>query len=178
MTLGDLRIVCAAESDLDRYIDLLEELADWMQSRGIEQWPRGRARNGRDYYAASVQRQELHLAFVGDEFAGGLRLLARDPVVWPEIAADDALYLYTLAVRRTFSGRGVGRALLAWAERQVAAAGRRYLRLDCVPGNMFLRRYYEDAGFVARGEIDAIYPGLPDAMPLRRYEKAVESSWR
>ena len=42
---------------------------------------------------------------------------------------------------------------------------RRYLRLDCVPGNMFLRRYYEDAGFVARGEIDAVYPGLAGEMP-------------
>src|SRR5215471_8252631 len=176
--MTSLTIATATADDLDRYLDLLEELAEWMHARGIEQWPRGRARNGRDYYAASVQRQELHLAFVGDEFAGGLRLLSSDPVVWPEIAADDALYLYTLAVRRTFSGRGVGRALLAWAERQVAAAGRRYLRLDCVPGNSFLRRYYEDAGFVARGEIDAVYPGLPDAMLLRRYEKAVEPSWR
>src|SRR5207253_1741607 len=109
--------------------------------------------------------------------AGGLRLLQRDPIVWPDISDDDALYVYSLAVRRTFSGRGLGRRLLAWAEQQVSKAGRRYLRLDCVPANVFLRRYYEDLGFVARGEIDALYPGLPDAMSLRRYEKAVES-WR
>lgn len=72
----------------------------------------------------------------------------------------------------------MGHHLLAWAEQQVASASRRYLRLDCVPRNMFLRRYYEDAGFVARGEIDAVYPGLGDAMPLRRYEKQVEPTWR
>ena len=178
MSCEQLRIVCAGDSDLDRYIDLLEELAEWMQSRGIEQWPRGRARSGRDYYKTSVEQRELHLAFIDDELVGGLRLLLRDPIVWPDIAADDGLYLYNLAVRRTFSGRGLGRALLAWAERQVAAAGRRYLRLDCVPGNMFLRRYYEDAGFVARGEVDAVYPGLAGAMLLRRYEKAVEPPWR
>lgn len=173
--MGDLNIVRARGSDLERFIDLLEELAEWMHERGIEQWPRGRARNGRDYYKASIDRGELHLAFVGEEFAGGLRLLQRDPVVWPD-AADDALYLYNLAVRRTFTGRGLGRALLAWAEQQAAASGRRYLRLDCVPGNMFLRRYYEDAGFVARGEIDAVYPGLGGVMPLRRYEKAVDKA--
>jgi ribosomal protein S18 acetylase RimI-like enzyme len=171
-------MVCAAESDLERYLDLLEDLAEWMHVRGIEQWPRGRARSGRDYYKASVEQRELHLAFVGEEFAGGLRLLKRDPIVWPDVTADDALYLYTLAVRRTFSGRGLGRELLAWAERQVASAGRRYLRLDCVPGNMFLRRYYEDAGFVTRGDVDAVYPGLAGAMRLRRYEKAVEPRWR
>jgi ribosomal protein S18 acetylase RimI-like enzyme len=176
--MTSLKIATASTDDLDRYLDLLEELAEWMHSRGIEQWPRGRARNGRDYYKASVDRQELHLAFVAGEFAGGLRLLKSDPVVWPDVVEGEALYLYTLAVRRTFSGRGVGRELLAWAERQVAAAGRRYLRLDCVPGNAFLRRYYEDAGFIARGEIDAVYPGLVGVIPLRRYEKAVEPTWR
>jgi len=173
-----MRVVLAQLDDVDQPLDLLEELADWMHSRGIEQWPRGRARGGRDYYAASIERRELHLAFAGDELAGGLRLLRRDPIVWPDISEDDALYLYTLAVRRTFSGRGLGRELLAWAERQVIAAGRQYLRLDCVPHNMFLRRYYEDAGFAARGEIDAVYPGLPHAMALRRYEKAIDQSWR
>jgi GNAT superfamily N-acetyltransferase len=176
--LGDLRIVRAGGSDLERFVDLLEELAEWMHERGIEQWPRGRARNGRDYYQASIERGEVHLAFVGNEFAGGLRLLQRDPIVWPDIVADDGLYVYNLAVRRTFSGQGLGRQLLAWAEHQVATAGRRFLRLDCVPGNMFLRRYYEDAGFAARGEVDAVYPGLGGAMPLRRYEKQVESTWR
>ena len=176
--MSSLKIALATNDDLDRYIDLLEELAQWMHARGIEQWPPGRARSGREYYRASIDRQELHLAFVGGEFAGGLRLLQSDPVVWPDVTEDDALYLYTLAVRRTFSGHGVGRELLAWAERQVVAAGRRYLRLDCVPGNAFLRRYYENAGFVARGEVDAVYPGLAGVMPLRRYEKAVEPAWR
>jgi GNAT superfamily N-acetyltransferase len=178
LSFEPVRVVRAVESDLDRYIDLLEELAEWMHTRGIVQWPRGRARNGLDYYKASIERGEVHLAFVGDECAGGLRLLQGDPIVWPDIVVDDALYLYNLAVRRVFSGRGLGRDLLTWAERQVAASGRRYLRLDCVPGNMFLRRYYEEAGFAARGEIDAVYPGLPGVMPLRRYEKTVEAAWR
>lgn len=177
MSRVPLRIVCAGQNDLDRFLDLLEELAEWMHVRGIEQWPRGRARNGRDYYRASIDQGELHLAFLHDEFVGGLRLLRHDPVVWPEISTDDALYVYTLAVRRTFSGRGIGRELLAWAEKQVGEAGRQYLRLDCVPDNAFLRRYYEDAGFVARGEIDAVYPGLAGAIPLRRYEKAVGPAW-
>lgn len=178
MSSDAVRVVRAIESDLDRFIDLLEELAEWMHSRRIDQWPRGRARSGRDYYKASIERGELHLAFVGDEFAGGLRLLQRDAVVWPDIAEDDGLYVYNLAVRRTFSGRGLGRDLLAWAEGQATAAGRSYLRLDCVPGNMFLRRYYEELGFVARGEVDAAYPGLPNVMPLRRYEKAIGRPWR
>jgi ribosomal protein S18 acetylase RimI-like enzyme len=173
-----LTIVPAQPGDLQRYIDLLEELADWLCSRGIEQWPRGRARAGRDYYAASIANGEAHLALVDGQFVGALRLLARDVIVWPDIDAGDALYVYNLSVRRAWSGQGLGRRMLEWAERRAVEAGRRYLRLDCVPSNTFLRQYYEDAGFSARGEIDAVYPGLPGVMPLRRYEKRLEQTWR
>ena len=172
-----MRVVAAQPSDLPRYLDLLEELADWLHARGIEQWPRGRARSGHAYYAASIERQEVHLALDGDELVGALRLLQRDDIVWPEIEDDDALYLYNLAVRRTAAGQGLGHRLLDWAERRVADAGRTYLRLDCVPANMFLRTYYEDAGFTARGEVDATYPAPVGLWRLRRYEKKVRTEW-
>jgi ribosomal protein S18 acetylase RimI-like enzyme len=172
------RVVCAQPADLPRYLDLLEELADWLHSRGIDQWPRGRARNGHAYYAASIEKKEVHLAFAGDELAGALRLLMRDPIVWPEFAEGDAVYVYNLAVRRAWAGHGLGRQLLDWAEQQAAALGRRSVRLDCFPGNAFLRRYYEDAGFTEHGEVDAIYPEPVGLMPLRRYEKQVRSEWR
>ena len=170
--LSDLRVVAASPDDLSRYLDLLEELADWLHSRGINQWPPGRARAGADYYAASITRGEVHLALVGDELAGAFRLLERDPIVWPEMTGDDALYLYNLAVSRAWSGKGIGHRLLAWSEQRTLEAGRAYLRLDCFPENAFLRRYYEEAGFVARGEVNAVYP-VVGAMHLRRYEKQV-----
>lgn len=171
------RVVCAAERDLARYVNLLEELADWLHSRGIDQWPRGRARAGRDYYAASIDAHEVFLALMGEALAGAVRLLDRDPIVWPDAGPDDALYVYNLAVRRAFAGQGVGRRLLAWAEQQAARRGRAYMRLDCFPDNSFLRRYYEDAGFVERGEVDAVYPVI-GTMHLRRYEKRIEPAWR
>ena len=173
-----MRVVAAQPNDLPHYLDLLEELADWLHSRGIEQWPRGRARNGHAYYAASIEKHEVQLAFDGDELVGALRLLQRDNIVWTEIQEDDALYLYNLAVRRTAAGKGLGRWLLDWAERRVADAGRSYLRLDCVPTNAFLRSYYEDAGFTERGEVDAIYPEPVGLWRLRRYEKKVRPEWR
>ena len=173
-----MRVVAAQPADLPRYLDLLEELADWLHARGIEQWPRGRARTGAAYYGASIDKQEVHLAFEGNEFVGALRLLMRDDIVWPDAANDDGLYLYNLAVRRTWAGRGLGRWLLDWAERLAGESGRHYLRLDCLPGNTFLRQYYEDAGFTARGDVDAIYPAPVGLMHLRRYEKQVRSEWR
>jgi ribosomal protein S18 acetylase RimI-like enzyme len=168
-----LRVVGAEPQDLHRYIDLLEELADWLETRGIRQWPRGRVRRSAAYFADSIARQEVQLAFLGGELAGTLRLLMRDPVVWPEFTADDAVYVYNLGVRRTWAGHELGRRLLAWAEQRAVSLGRRFVRLDCVPGNAFLRGYYEREGFIARGEVDAHYPDPVGVERLRRYEKAV-----
>jgi GNAT superfamily N-acetyltransferase len=172
---ADLRVVPAERGDLDRYIDVLEELADWLEARGIKQWPRGRVRRSAAYFADSIARQEVQLAFVGDELAGTLRLLMSDPIVWPEFIQPDAVYVYNLGVRRRWAGLEMGGRLLDWAERRAAILGRRFVRLDCVPGNTFLREYYERKGFAARGEVDALYPDPVGLERLCRYEKAVEA---
>jgi len=173
-----LNVVPATPDDLPRYIDLLEELADWLHSRGIDQWPRGRARSSPGYYGTSIEKKEVHLASVGDELTGAVRLLMSDPIVWPEFPDGDAVYVYNLAVRRSWAGHGLGRRLLDWAEQQAADLGRQYVRLDCRAGNTTLHRYYEQAGFIARGEVDAIYPQPVGLERLQRFEKAVGTSWR
>lgn len=168
-------LVTAERGDLDRYIELLEELADWLETRGIRQWPRGRVRRSLQYFAESIDRREVHLAFVDHELAGTLRLLMRDPIVWPECTSDDAVYVYNLAVRRRWAGQEMGGRLLNWAERRAASLGRRFVRLDSMPDNAFLRGYYERQGFVSRGEVDARYPDPVGLERLCRYEKAVHT---
>jgi protein-tyrosine phosphatase len=81
-----------------------------------------------------------------------LALKWNDPTFWGDRPAD-AGYVHALAVRRAHAGSGLGARLLAWAEEQVAAAGREYLRLDCRAENDELRRYYERQGFAPRGEV-------------------------
>ena len=169
-----LRVVTADGGDLERYVDLLEELADWLESRGITQWPRGRVRRSSAYYAGSIARQEVHLAFVGDDLAGTLRVLMDDPIVWPEYPTGEAVYIYNLAVRRTWAGRSLGARLIDWAGQRAAALGRRFVRLDCVPTNAFLCDYYERLGFTARGDVDAHFPEPVGTARFRRYERAVQ----
>ena len=166
-----LRIVSANEADLERYIDLLEEVAGWLEARGIKQWRPGSFRQSRDYYAESIVRREVHLAFLGDELAGSLRLILREPIVWPEIVEEDAVYMFNLAVRRIWAGRGLGAQMLEWAAERAQSLGRTYLRLDCMADNRFLADYYARAGFEQRGEIDAPYPALVGTLRLKRFEK-------
>ena len=101
-----LTIVSAQSDDLERYLDLLEEVADWLETRRVRQWPRGNFRRSADYYAQSIAQQEVQLAFIGDELVGTLRVLLREPIVWPEIVEDDAIYVYNLAVRRSWAAWG------------------------------------------------------------------------
>lgn len=172
-TLTDLRIVAAQAGDLDRYLDLLEDVAGWLDSRGIRQWRPGTFRISADFYAASIARQEVHLAFDGDDLAGTLRVLLHEPIVWPEIVGDDGVYVYNLAVTRAYAGRGLGRRLLDWTGERAAALGRTRVRLDCMTDNQFLRDYYSEAGFEEHGEIEATFPPPVGTLRLQRYEKRV-----
>lgn len=170
-----LQIISAQSDDLGRYIDLLEEVADWLARLGINQWRPGTFRLSANYYAESIERGEVQLAFSGEALVGTLRVLLRDPIVWPEIAEDDAVYVYNLAVRRKWANEQLGGRLLNWAGRRASTLGRQCVRLDCMADNTFLRRYYMHAGFVDCGDIDAQYPEPVGKLRLGRYEKRIES---
>jgi GNAT superfamily N-acetyltransferase len=88
-----------------------------------------------------------HLALIGDDAAGTVKLQWSDPSVWPDAGSDEALYLHRLAVRRRFAGGGVSGALLTYAAEVANRAGRRYLRLDCDASRARLRAFYLSAGF-------------------------------
>ena len=168
-------IVSARSDDLARYLDLLEGVADWLETRRIRQWPRGTFRRSADFYAQSIAQEEVQLAFVADQLVGTLRVLLREPIVWPEIVEADAIYVYNLAVKRAWAESGVGGRMLDWACIRAASLGRRYVRLDCLADNEFLRAYYMRAGFEERGAIEARFPPPVGALRLRRYEKQVSS---
>jgi ribosomal protein S18 acetylase RimI-like enzyme len=169
--MTQLRIASAQEGDLGRYIDLLEEVAHWLEARGIKQWRSGSFRLSADYYAESIRQGEVHLAFVGHELIGTLRLLLREPIAWPEVIEDDAVHVYNLAVRRTWSEHRLGAQMLEWAADRATSLGRRYVRLDCMVDNQFLADYYVRAGFDERDEIDAPFPAPVGTLPLRHYER-------
>lgn len=167
---SDLRVVAANPEDLETYVDLLEEVAEWLESRGMGMVRPGTYRRFADYYASSIAAQEVYVAFIDNNLVGSFRLIEDGGTVWPD-AGDDALYLENLVVRRTWSGQGIGRRLLLMAEHHASHTGKSYLRLDCFANNSVLRRYYENAGYSSCGEIDADYPF--GKLRLHRYQKTL-----
>jgi len=166
-------MITAQDGDLDRFIDLLEDVADWLEARGINQWRPGDFRLSTDFYAASIRQGEVQFAFVDEELVGVLRLILREPIVWPDVIEDDAVYVYNLAVRRAWAHRQLGRRILEWTADRAACLGRSCIRLDCTSDNVFLREYYRRAGFAERGEIDARFPEPIGTLRLLRFEKHI-----
>ena len=128
---------------------LLDEATVWVGERGYEQWP---LPFPRDELEAAVERGEVYVAEVDREVVATVTLLWDDPMYWGDRPAD-AAYVHKLAVRRACAGRRIGSAIVEWADMTAAAAGRAFLRLDCLADNPGIRSYYEQLGFEHHGDL-------------------------
>ncbi|MFE7190097.1 GNAT family N-acetyltransferase [Kitasatospora sp. NPDC057541] len=155
-------------------LEVLDDAAGWLGSRGIAQWP---ARFEAARIAGALSRGETWLAVVGpgDEPAGRGRVAGTVTLDWADPlwadAAGAAGYVHRLAVRRWAAG--LGGHVLDWAADAARARGAGFLRLDCVATNARLRAYYESRGFAHRGDVQvAGAPGGPAAeRPVIRHSR-------
>ena len=172
--IGSVEIRLAVADDLDDVRDILNQAAQWLASRGINQW----RIDGfpRDLIAGDISRGEVYVARRDAQVVGTFTLQWIDELFWPG-DADEAGYIHRIAVRR--EARGLGIELLKSAERITASAGRKLLRLDCYAGNDALCSYYERAGFVRRSDIEvaglaaATVPASNVRFMARQYEKSL-----
>ncbi len=162
------RVMAARPEDMPIVAAILDEASVWLESRGLECWPR-------PFPAATLEgdlaRGASYVAWDGDVAAGTFSLYRTDPAFWgerPEDLPGYALYLHKLATRR---GRpGLGRAMVELAESMARDEGAACIRLDCVAANAAIRDYYERAGYECRGVVDVAFLNWPAAL----YEKALQ----
>jgi protein-tyrosine phosphatase len=162
-----LRVVRAAGAGVDLCLSILLDAAERQAALGARAWP---AEQLAAFVPEVAARGELYLAWSGEEPLGTVTLQWSDPHFWGE-RPDDAGYVHKLAVPRTAAGRGAGEALLGWAEEQVVAAGRSFVRLDCDADNPRINAYYRAAGFVLAG-----VRTFPDGSRWSLYEKRVRTA--
>ena len=166
--MSELDVRRAGLAEVDEIVAMLSEAACWLLSRGIRQWPDPFPR---ERVERLVRRGDFYVARLDGEPVATLALQWADPAFWGD-RQDDAGYVHALAVRRTHGGRGLGAKLLDWAEAEVGACGREFLRLDCLAENGALRRYYEEQGFEPRGEVAV------DDFVAMRFERRCASETR
>jgi GNAT superfamily N-acetyltransferase len=136
----------AQPHELRVVLDLLAQAANWLHSRGIDQWPE---RFPDERLEPCIAAGETWLALsAGQPIATITMTRDADPEFWrPEDAPEDALYAHKMAVARDWAGRNLGGRLLDWASSQAAAQDLRWLRLDCWKTNTGLQAYYRAQGF-------------------------------
>ena len=135
--------------DVAEVAALLDEATVWVGQRGYEQWP---LPFPREELAGAIERGQVYLAEVDGDPVATVTLLWDDPLYWGE-RPPDAAYVHKLAVSRACAGQRIGQAIVEWADATAAAAGRDYLRLDCLRDNPGIRAYYERLGFEHRGDL-------------------------
>jgi predicted N-acetyltransferase YhbS len=143
---------------------LLDEATVWVNDLGFSQWP---LPFPRDQLAGAIERGEVYVVESEDgEAVATVSMLPDDPVYWGD-QPPDAFYVHKLAVRRDQAGRGIGAAVVEWANAEAAEAGREFLRLDCLGDNPGIRDYYEDLGFEHRGDV------VLDGRTISLFERSV-----
>jgi GNAT superfamily N-acetyltransferase len=132
--------------DSDAVLTLLTGVAASLQSRGINQWTE--AMFTLDGMHRAIKEHNVFIATIDDQAVGTVRIQWSDPVIWGECRdSADAAYIHRLAVCPKFTGHGIGRKLLDFAEGYAKNNGKTLLRLDCWGENHRLMRYCIDAGF-------------------------------
>lgn len=143
--MDDLRFRLADDTDLTTLVRLRDDAARWMIAQGITgQWRPGQL--DEDHFRDIMAKGEVWLAEAGGRVAGAWELWWQDEDAWgpqPPVAG----YVHRLMVDHGSAEPGAGSLLLRAAERRVAAAGRTFVRLDCLAGNTRLNAYYLDAGY-------------------------------
>ena len=91
----------------------------------------------------------VFVALVGGRVGGFVCVWTRVPPE-PDEPGQPYAFVSDLVVLDGLRGRGIGRALLAEAERHARARCAAVLRLDVLVANVAARRLYDDAGFSVR----------------------------
>ncbi len=142
----------AQPEELNTVMDILDDAARWLHSRGIKQWPYPTPPSEWPRMARHIATGEVYLARLEDGRAvGTLRFERKDPELWHDDAGI-AGYVHDFAIHDSVRGQGIGAAMLEWAKGHIRARGKQLLRLDCVANNPALNRYYRDIGLTYRGQ--------------------------
>lgn len=135
----------AGIADLETIAALWTAASTWIGTQGSDQW---------QYPIREDHlRQHIHdgVVYVCEDEDGAFATVTVDhssaPGLWPDLSSAPACYIHRLVVARTYSGQGVGAAVLDWVAERALSHGHDLLRLDAWTTNERLHDHYEALGF-------------------------------
>ncbi|MFT9597423.1 GNAT family N-acetyltransferase [Mesobacillus sp.] len=155
--LEDAQIRLAVIEDGTMIIEMLKNVAQWMQDNEINQW--GYLLDGGDdeEILESIKQKDTFIVLNGKELIATFTLSTVqsdwDRHIFGVDTKGDSVYLHRLAVLPVHKGKGFGKELINWIEKN-HSTDKTYLRLDCVTDNSKLNQFYLANGFHYLGETD------------------------
>jgi GNAT superfamily N-acetyltransferase len=139
----------ASEADLDALMGMLHDCIVAMRAAGIDQWDD--IYPNRERMLADATTQTLYLGFMDDALAGALVLNDHQDAQWADVPWSirdvPVAVVHRLMVAPDWQGRGVARALMAFAERHARGSGYGAIRLDAFSANPVALRLYHGLGY-------------------------------
>lgn len=141
----------ATMGDIHLLSDWRWEVAAWIHEKGSDQWDvSGLSREEFERrITRSIKAGETWLALDDDgQPVGTIAIdVVGDEGLWADEELRESYVIHRMMVPRSESGRGIGAAMVTFAERLARSHGRRRLVLDAWNTNKQLHRYYESLGF-------------------------------
>lgn len=172
--MPNLTLVPASPESLHLVLDLLNASAQWLVSKGIHQWQSPLPATFITFLQDEVRAGRVFLATAeqGDSPVATFRITQQDMPRWRDDGRANALYVYSLAIRDSMHGLGIGAQVLNAIRDMAAQQGRAWLRLDCWARNHRLQAYYASLGFLQAGEVN------DDNFPLTLFQVRLSSGER
>jgi GNAT superfamily N-acetyltransferase len=163
MSAWSLALSQARDADVPKIARLIQEAADWLRTKGTDQWARPWPDEAglESRIKTSIRQRTTWICWRDATPAATITADPREDPYWSDVhRGEPAVYVHRLVVSRKYAGRGLGAALLDWAgdtaRREHGAA---WIRVSAWTTNLSLHDYYERQGFSFIGfHADVDYP--------------------
>lgn len=109
--------------------EILQDVIGWLDSQGTPLWePQQVSVEG---LSNLYTLDELYFFNEKGKRVGLVFLQTSDPHFWPEVEADDSLYVHKLCFISSCKGAGLGNKALYLIKKKAKDMGKAWLRLDC-----------------------------------------------
>lgn len=162
-------MIQATEKDIDRLYGIIEECADWLQSKSVQQW---NPVYPKKLFFKDVERGAVFYFTDGEEVIGTATLFEEKPFYYPEDVWNDKAkvwYLCRFAVPRKLKAKKVGEKIIEEIENKAKQRGIEWIRMDVVKANPFLESYYSKFGYERVSEV--MLKDTPSILMQKRIEK-------
>ena len=154
---------------IERIYDAI--LTEEEQGRGHTNWQRGVYPTRKDAQEA-LNAGTLHVAVEGNDVVAAanlnhIQLPEYDDIDWAFPAeGDEVMVIHTLVVCPHQSGKGIGRAFVAYAEELGRSQGCKVMRLDTYEGNTPAAALYRKLGYRDAGKTKFNFYGIIEYLIL------------